>query len=492
MKIKNKPATTENKRSETSKKRKAPPRRSAMSSLPTNQFYLSNPSRTTQKNELVPPMPIKPMGSLNKRPLSAGKSIASPVRETDSRVPTERRHKSSYSKEDFARRTKGPDPLSLIRRTVPPLNLRIQGKLSKKRGTYTKAELDATEKSVKAQLEQKEKSKRKKQFDITEEMNKVDQPHTKRRLVRRAKENHISYGTVGSPVSRKGHSQVIEEQDYVSAPRDDGPSNLDDEELAIFGTDDLKQKIRRGVEAAEEDLENEAGVFAIPNESPGDLLKQTADFHKKLMSTHLRKRSPRGTSTESEHDVDLDASLSIGLKNDFEEFDEEVNLQKQTRLVGKKYKDKTYPGSLSHDELVARSQNHLACVPLILKGELVSMYYAEAAEIRKRSSSLTASNAEFNRIEFSRFTIGFYGLKRQAVLAQLIAEKYKDEIQETLRKNKTMEWWSKSSFVLYVLAPEVATRMAAEELSIDLDDAADLFLETIDYGKYITDLVPIE
>jgi hypothetical protein len=492
MKIKKQTGNKEKTLAKHQKKNRKTLRRSAMSSLPRNQFYLSNPSRTTQKNELVPPMPIKPMGSLSKRPLSAGKSIASPLHETETGVPAECRHNNSYSKEDFARQTKGPDPLSLIRRTVPPLNLRIQGKLSKKRGTFTKADLEATEKSVKAQLEQKEKSKRKKQFDITEEMNKVDQLHTKTRLLRRAKENRISKGTVGSPVSRKGYSRVIEEHDSEPAPRNDGPSNLDDEELALFGTDDLKQKIRRGVEAAEEDLENEAGIFSIPNESPGDLLKQTADFHKKLMSTHLRKRSPRGTSKEPELDVDLDASLSIGLKNDFEEFDEEVNMQKQIRVVGKKYKDKTYPGSLSHDELVARSQNHLGCVPLILKGELVSMYYAEAAEIRKRSSSLTASNTEFNRIEFSRFTIGFYGLKRQAVLAQLIAEKYKDEIQETLRKNKTMEWWSKSSFVLYVLAPEVATRIAAEELSIDLDDAADLFLETIDYGKYITDLAPIE
>ncbi|ODQ59362.1 hypothetical protein WICANDRAFT_69714 [Wickerhamomyces anomalus NRRL Y-366-8] len=214
------------------------------------------------------------------------------------------------------------------------------------------------------------------------------------------------------------------------------------------------------------------------------------DFAKKLIKNKVVKRQEE----EQERnilEIDLDEEIDSGLRNNFEEFDEEKNFRKQRKIVEKKYDGKIYPGALNKQELEAKAQKHLKCVPKILSGQIESPYYGHASDIAKNSASTVLSSSEFLRLPIGEFTIGFYGAKRQAVIASLIKNTFEDELNKALLTNRTMKFWSKDSFVLYVLACDVAVRMAASDLDISTGEAFDVLFDTVDYGKYITDPVPV-
>lgn len=216
---------------------------------------------------------------------------------------------------------------------------------------------------------------------------------------------------------------------------------------------------------------------------------ETENFAQALMRNKVKKQED--TRERSFVKIDLDEEIDSGFRNGFEEFDEEKNFKKQRKIVEKKYRGKSYPGALDKRELEAKAKKHLRCIPKILNGKITSPYYGHASDIAKRSSTTVLSSAEFLRLPISEFTIGFYGVKRQAIIASLIKNEFDDELNQALLTNKTLKFWSVDSFVLYVLACDVAVRMAACELDISTGEAFDVLFDTVDYGKYITDPIPL-
>lgn len=190
-------------------------------------------------------------------------------------------------------------------------------------------------------------------------------------------------------------------------------------------------------------------------------------------------------------EVDYDEEIDAGFDNSFEVMDEQKNFNKQRSIVEKKYKGKNYPGAFSKTELEQKIKKHMKCVPRILSGEIASPYYGHASDIAKSSSSTVLSSTEFLRLPINEFTIGFYGIKRQSAIATYLRKEFGQELENSLLTNKTMQFWSLDSFVFYVLSCDVAMRMAASDLKISTGEAFDLLFDTVDYGKYITDPIPI-
>lgn len=290
-------------------------------------------------------------------------------------------------------------------------------------------------------------------------------------------------------------------------------SVLDDDELQLFNTNEcndsdelLSSQSRKftveDLNTEEKMIFEKAQKLRKQERSLQRKAEQMADFHSQLLSTKVWK--PRGDDGQDENlsdehisgfnkSADLDEALKLDNADDsIEVFDESVNLHKKRRTVSEKYGNKTYQGSLTSLELNAKAEAHISCVESILNGSIQSVYYAQASTIAKESNTAMPSVEEFRRISFDEFTIGFYGIQRQTFIAKIIARQFKDPLTRAMRTNKTAIWWGRDNFVLYVLAAEVGARIAAEELHIDLDDVYDLFLSTVDYGKYITDLDPIE
>ncbi|CCH42164.1 hypothetical protein BN7_1708 [Wickerhamomyces ciferrii] len=217
------------------------------------------------------------------------------------------------------------------------------------------------------------------------------------------------------------------------------------------------------------------------------------DFLETLQKSKITKRDTPELEDKNKSyiNIDIDESFDTGLVNNFEEFNEAKNFKKQRKIIESKYENKSFPIVWDEDDFIAKATPHLSCVPKILSGKLDSPYYAEASDIAKESPSTHLSSSEFLRLPISHFTIGFYGVKRQAIIASIIKQHYQKDLEKAQLINKTMKFWSLDSFVLYVLSCEVAVRMAAKDLKISAGEALDILEETVDYGKYITDPVPV-
>lgn len=190
--------------------------------------------------------------------------------------------------------------------------------------------------------------------------------------------------------------------------------------------------------------------------------------------------------------ADLNQDISVGLQNEFEEVDEQANEVKQQAIVKRKYGNEEFPGTLSLGEIEQKANQHMDCIPKILDGRLDSTYLQKAKVFMHDSGATILSNADLQRPSFKQFFSGFYGLKRQGAIANLIRRKYHKLIKEKAEHNRVIQFWSIDTFTLHILAPEVAARMAAEDMSISIDEAIRVLDRTVDYGQYIADLVPCE
>lgn len=191
--------------------------------------------------------------------------------------------------------------------------------------------------------------------------------------------------------------------------------------------------------------------------------------------------------------VDLDRQVSIGLSNQFEEVDEYQNSVKQRSIVTKKYEGARFVGRIpSRETLAAQVDSCLGIIPRILRGEVTSPYYGSAARITKQSTSVVLTAREFRALDMAEFTTGFLGMKRQSFIAQQVQARYQDELQAAHSSNRTVQFWTLDSFVLYVLAPELAMHIVASDLGISKGEAYDLLYDTNDYGRFITDEQPFD
>ncbi|GMF00728.1 unnamed protein product [Ambrosiozyma monospora] len=87
---------------------------------------------------------------------------------------------------------------------------------------------------------------------------------------------------------------------------------------------------------------------------------------------------------------------------------------------------------------------------------------------------------------------GYYGQKRQSLIAQYLEETLEGSLRESARRDKIIQFWGKRYFTLYVLSPEVIARMIIEDMTFDdaedkLERAYDYMVSTNDYGFYLMD-----
>lgn len=191
--------------------------------------------------------------------------------------------------------------------------------------------------------------------------------------------------------------------------------------------------------------------------------------------------------------VELERPLALGLSNQFEEVDEYENSVKQRSIVTKKYEGALFVGRIpSRAVLGAQVDGCLGLIPRILRGEVTSPYYGSAARITKQSTAVVLTAREFRALDMAEFTIGFLGMKRQAFIAQRVQARYQNELQAAHRSNRTVQFWTLDSFVLYVLAPEMAMHIVAADLGLSRGEAYDLLYDTNDYGRFVTDEQPFD
>lgn len=176
------------------------------------------------------------------------------------------------------------------------------------------------------------------------------------------------------------------------------------------------------------------------------------------------------------------------------------------------------PPMLFSDELLAKVEPFMSIVVDILKGKISSAYYFEAKNAYKNSQKAYLSVDEFRKLNLSKFTAGFYGLKRQLRVGEEIAKRYKREL--THNQPATLKWWGVTDFCNYVLAPETLTSFCIQQLNLSKKSrwpktqnkhprqqsnekeyyydpelrmqAYDLLEDTVDYGIIVADTDPIE
>lgn len=156
------------------------------------------------------------------------------------------------------------------------------------------------------------------------------------------------------------------------------------------------------------------------------------------------------------------------------------------------------PKILYASELLEKATPLLSTVKDMYRGVVDSHYKFEANRMRQSSHKAILSAQEFRTMDLSKFTAGYYGMKRQFKIGETILQNYKSFLLR--RQGDTMKWWGVSDFAHYVLAPEVLISLCIREmqLSDDIYDsnaremAYDIFANTIKYGTLVADQTPLE
>lgn len=243
-------------------------------------------------------------------------------------------------------------------------------------------------------------------------------------------------------------------------------------------------------EQEDEDEKGEASSDsdAEPNEVK---LKQTVDI---IDIEITRKRD------EMLQEADIpDLSLSDPSKS----FKPEIVDQSQQQM--KKLKIRSWhmsryhlPAILYTSELIEKTTPLLGIVKDMYRGVIDSHYKFQATQACTNSQYGFLSTKEFRSMDLTKFTAGYYGLKRQLRVGEEILKHYKAFLLK--RQGNTMKWWGLADFANYVLAPEVLTSLCIQEMRLgdDIydrstrDKAYDIFTNTTEFGLLVADSDPLE
>lgn len=175
--------------------------------------------------------------------------------------------------------------------------------------------------------------------------------------------------------------------------------------------------------------------------------------------------------------------------------DDQADVDQIRRWHMDKYK---LPQILYASELVERATPLLSIVKDMYRGVVDSHYKFEANKMRQSSQKAILSMQEFRNMDLSKFMAGYYGMKRQFKIGEIILQKYKPFLLK--RQGDTMKWWGVSDFAYYVLAPEVLVSLCIQEMQLSSDvydrnareTAYDIFANTVKFGTQVADQTPLE
>ncbi|QEU60207.1 Rtc4 [Kluyveromyces lactis] len=149
------------------------------------------------------------------------------------------------------------------------------------------------------------------------------------------------------------------------------------------------------------------------------------------------------------------------------------------------------PPVLFLDQLESRTRNHISVCDAILTGEVSSLYYTMAKTVQKNSKRQVITNEELRDLNILKFTAGYFGSRRQAIVGMLILETYGEKLKRN--KNPVISFWGPYDFSQYILAPEVLSYLCMDDFKLNnIEDAWDIMQTTIEFGTMVADLSPLE
>ena len=172
------------------------------------------------------------------------------------------------------------------------------------------------------------------------------------------------------------------------------------------------------------------------------------------------------------------------------------NTEKSTYLksyaVRQKFMTKyDLPPVLFLDQLESRAREHISVCDAILTGKVSSLYYSMAKTVQKNSKRQVITNEELRDLNILKFTAGYFGSRRQAIVGMLILEIYGEKLKRN--KNPVISFWGPYDFSQYILAPEVLSYLCMDDFKLNnIEDAWDIMQTTIEFGTMVADLSPLE
>ena len=156
--------------------------------------------------------------------------------------------------------------------------------------------------------------------------------------------------------------------------------------------------------------------------------------------------------------------------------------------IAERFRDYGIPQPVtSKRELAVRVRRHLHVARTVLNERKGSMYYNSAKKILNQSRHDTMTLKEKLEIEWSIFYGGYYGVKRQLFIGNIIGSQLHDELRASAAVCREVSYWTINGFASFVLANEVILSMIMEDFKCDRKKAQNIARETVDYGKAIAD-----
>lgn len=158
------------------------------------------------------------------------------------------------------------------------------------------------------------------------------------------------------------------------------------------------------------------------------------------------------------------------------------------KLVEEKYNSYGLPETISSKrELSRRAKRHFPALHRTLQDGKGSFFYDRAKHILLRSRHDTMTLAEKQELDWQEFIGGYYGLKRQLFIGNLIASQLHEQLRQRAKDSRVVSYWTVGGFSSFVLANEVILAMIAEDFGCEMPRAEAIAQETVDYGTAIAD-----
>lgn len=252
-------------------------------------------------------------------------------------------------------------------------------------------------------------------------------------------------------------------------PKDLDSEESSDDDLGLVTLPPSILKLQNVNKESKRETEMKDAPVLSPQQSPGP----KADVHDENFIKRIRNIRD---STTPKPKIDLVGDI-LTKKSDPQNVKAKFEHMKIPEVVS----DKTV--------LRKRIKKYLQLVPRFLEGsEEMSFFYDLAQKQKEVGPHETMRQEDKYQIKWDDFVGGYYGIKRQFYISNIITNKYNKEIMKAAKRNTTIAYWGTDDYTKYVLANEIIIRLAMEDFDVTLERARDIIKATSEYGSVVTDL----
>ncbi|GMM38019.1 Rtc4 protein [Saccharomycopsis crataegensis] len=275
--------------------------------------------------------------------------------------------------------------------------------------------------------------------------------------------------------------------------------NYNDKDLEDIGLGDLLNKNYSKFEDIDEYLSQD----------------KPSKFSSKKLETTTRKLDERLQSSQQEDDLILEELPTLDILNEiptnnktngvedfgkfFEDDSKEIEdaMEKYSKNIYPKL-GKKFPEPLTKELVIQRIKTSVEkIIPDIVNEELDSIFYRRAVEVFETSEKKILNARQLSNLDLNEFSVGYFGSEVQQSISLEIAKKYPNFSSLRKKRNheklsetnffKVLNFWGVDFFNLYVLAPEIAAKLATKDFGVPLEEAYEILFDTTDYGRFIID-----